>query len=120
MGINDEYSRDAYLGDHYAYDSDESDDFDTDVHPEDWQDLYSQELLDGWMNIRQYLDEKYLPYRANFPEFVQLVMLPGNWYSTHEPTTLQLEMWNRIKNFPIIRERVLAENFYAWSENYIG
>ena len=41
MGINDEYSRDANNYD-LAYESDGSDEFDPELHPVDWQDMYSQ------------------------------------------------------------------------------
>ena len=46
MGINDEYSRDAYNYE-LAYDSDGSDEFDYELPEEDWQDWYSEELLDA-------------------------------------------------------------------------
>jgi hypothetical protein len=118
MGINDEYSRDAYNYD-LAYDSDESDDFDPELHPEDWQDMYSAELLDAWMIIRGFMEENYIKCVAHFPEFVDLVLHPANWYSTVQPPTTHEIMWNMISNAPIVSDRVMAENFYAWAENYI-
>jgi hypothetical protein len=119
MGQGDEYSRDAYNYD-LAYDSDDSDDVDFDLHPEDWQDMYSQELLDGWMVIRGYADEHYLPISGTFNDFVNLVLEPDLWYTNANPHPSWVAMWNMMANFPIISERVQVKNFYAWAENYIG
>ncbi len=119
MGINDEYSRDAYTYD-LAYDSDGSDDFDPELHPEDWQDMYSQELLDGWMIIRGYTDDNYLQIRATFPDFVNLVIKSDEWCTSEHPHHTWIIMWNMIADLPIISERVQAVNFYAWAEKYIG
>jgi hypothetical protein len=119
MGINDEYSRDAYNYD-LAYDSDGSDEFDTELHPEDWQDMYSQELLDGWMKIRDYMEERYLETRAQFPNFVDLVVNPVRWYSAEPRNEHHETMWSLISNLPVIRDRVQAENFYGWAKNYMS
>jgi len=119
MGINDEYSRDAYNYD-LSYDSDGSDDFDLDLHPEDWQDMYSQELLDGWMKIREYAESRYMTIRATYPKFVELVLDSGRWHQERESSVSHLEMWSLISNLPIISDRIQAENFYAWAEKYIG
>lgn len=119
MGINDEYSRDAYNYD-LAYDSDGSDEFDPEIHPEDWQDMYSQELLDGWMKIREYTESNYMNLKATFPNFVDLVLESERWYQTSETTLDHRIMWNLICNLPVISERVQAENFFGWAENYIG
>ncbi len=120
MGINDEYSRDAYNYD-LAYDSDtESDDVDLELHPEDWQDMYSQELLDGWMVMKNYLDENYVEIPGTFHDFVNLVLDPSKYYTNAEPYNQWRVLWNLINRLPIISERVQAENFYAWAENYIG
>ena len=119
MGINDEYSRDAYNYD-LAYDSDGSDDFDTELHPEDWQDMYSQELLDGWMKIREYTDARYMNLRAKFPDFVDLNLDPFQWYQAHESSQTHLDLWNLINNLPVISDRVQAENFFGWAENYVA
>lgn len=119
MGLGDEYSRDAFVFEE-AYDSDGSDEFDAELHPEDWQDMYSQEILDGWMAIWGYADERYLPIQAKFPDFVQLVLNPQEWYTQNAPQPVWRDMWGLICNMPIISERVQAPNFYAWAENYIG
>lgn len=119
MGVNDEYSRDAYNYD-LAYESDDSDDFDPELHPEDWQDMYSQELLDGWMIIHGYANDHYLPITATFPDFVNLVLEPTEWYTREDPQPTWRIMWGMISDLPIISERVQAPNFYAWAEKYIG
>jgi hypothetical protein len=118
MGVNDEYSRDAYSYE-LAYDSDGSDEFDHELDPEVWQDMYSGELLDGWMHIREYLEGNYLQCRAGFPQFVELVLEPSKWYTTQEPGQWQLTMWELIKDLPVVGERLDPQNFYAWTENYV-
>lgn len=118
MGQNDEYSRDAHEFD-TAYESDASDEVDLDLHPEDWQDMYSHEILDAWMIIRDYLEDNYIKTRASYPDFVNLVLDPQNWYSTHEPPTTHRILWNLISSAPIVSDRVTASNFYAWAQNYI-
>jgi hypothetical protein len=119
MGINDEYSRDAYNYD-LAYDSDGSDEFDNELHPEDWQDMYSQELLDGWMKIREYTESRYMNLSAKFPDFVDLVLGRVQWFQEHESAPTHIEIWNLISNLPVISDRVQAENFFGWVEKYIG
>jgi hypothetical protein len=119
MGINDEYSRDAYNYD-LAYDSDGSDDFDPELHPEDWQDMYSQELLDGWMKIREYTESRYMNLRATYPKFAELVLDSNRWHQEQESARPHIEIWNLISNLPVISDRVQAENFFGWAEKYIG
>lgn len=120
MGLNDEYSRDAYSGDHYAYDSDgDSDDFSDQLDHEDWLDMYSQEILDGWMYLRSYLDENYIKYKAGFPDFCDLVLDPSKWYTAERPGTIQERLWSQVSSVGLIAERVQPENFYAWVENYV-
>ena len=118
MGQNDEYSRDAHEYD-MAYESDTSDEVDLELHPEDWQDMYSQEILDAWMLIRGYLDENYIKNRAHYPDFVELVLEPQNWYATWPPPDTHRILWNLISDMPIVSERVTSYNFYAWAQNYI-
>jgi len=114
MGVNDEYSRDAYAGDHYAYDSDDSDDFDSQLDPEDWQDVYSQELLNGWMTIRYWLESQYLPVKTTYNSFVEFVINPVPWFTTDEPGPTCLAMWDEIAKIQVIRERVDREHFTGW------
>jgi hypothetical protein len=118
MGLNDEYSRDAYTYEQ-AYDSEDSDDFDSELHPEDWQDMYSTELLDAWMSIREYLEENYMKINAGYHQFVEFVLEPGVWRTSVTPGIHQYILWDKIKNNPIINNRVESEQFYAWSGNYL-
>lgn len=117
MGINDEYSRDAYIGDQYAYDSgDEAESaLDDPLHPEDWQDWYSEQLLDAWMTIRQYADENYINLRVAYPDFVNFVMNSAMYSQPVEyPHPVTIQIWNTIKNIQVIRECVEPESFYNW------
>lgn len=119
MGQGDEYSRDAYNYE-LAYDSDESDEMDYEMHPEDWQDMYSQEILDGWMVIRGYTAEHYMQIQGTFHDFMNLALAPQEWYTRNPPQAVWRTLWNMLKDFPIISERIQEANFYAWSEKYIG
>lgn len=119
MGRNDEYSRDAYQGDQYVYDSDDSDEFENELDPETWQDWYSQELLDGWMYLRDYFDQNYIRCRAGFPDFCDLIMDPSRWHQDDFPSEFQELLWRLVSQAPIVTARVQPENFYAWVENYI-
>ena len=121
MGQNDEYSRDAY----YEYDGavpdlvDDEEDVDLEVHPEDWQDLYSQELLDAWMHLRDYVDQNYFRLKAGFPQFVEFVMDPSGWETDERPAAWQTLVWRSVKNVPVVNERITETNFYAWTNKYV-
>lgn len=121
MGVNDEYSRDAYVGDHYVYDSDDSDDFDPFLDAESWQDMYSEELLYAWGKIQEYVHAKYLVLDRNctYPSFVEFVMEPHLWHPTQTPAFHSAQIWNKIKNTHVVGQRVWPENFYTWMEQYI-
>lgn len=120
MGINDEYSRDAYLGDHYAYDSDGSDDFDQYIDDESWQDLYSEELLFAWEKINEFAYDNYLIFdrNCNFPNFVGFVM-DGSKSPPKQRSFYGEAIWNKIKDVPAISDRVQAENFYSWFDSQL-
>lgn len=49
----------------YQYDSPTEDEED-EIHPEDWQDLNSEELLNLWMSIFEYHEYWYLPLNRTF------------------------------------------------------
>jgi len=117
MGINDEYSRDAYIYD-LAYDSDDSDDDITrePLHPEDWQDWYSEQLLDAWMTIWQYAHERYMKVNSSYPRFVEFVMSPNEYYTEDPPNIDTRVIWNTIKDIQVIKETISAENFNRWAE----
>jgi hypothetical protein len=82
--------------------------------------MYSQELLDGWMSMRDHLDERYIEINGTFHDFVNLVLEPSVWCTRDAPQPIWQELWSLIGNFPIISERVQSQNFYAWAEKYIG
>lgn len=119
MGINDEYSRDAHMYE-LAYD-DESDDLpeSNELDEEDWQDMYSTELLDAWMKIRDFVESNYIKIDAGYPQFVDLVIRPYEWVGSSDPTPGEQYMWRQIKDIPVISERLSYENFYKWTEKYI-
>ena len=121
MGINDEYSRDVYQGDQYAYDSDASDEYDTELHPEDWQDMYSEELLDGWNFVLEFMHDRYIPRKPSctYPKFVELIQDPSQFRPTFEPMSEIRDLWAQVRRVRIIRERVQAEHFYTWANNYV-
>ena len=120
MGINDEYSRDAYLGDHYAYNTDsDDDDFDSQLDPEDWQALYSEELLNGWMVIRAWFDEHYLETHATYHMFVEFVLDPTPYGTSNPPTPECMMMWNEISKIDIISDRVKPQEFTGWYFSYL-
>jgi hypothetical protein len=122
MGINDEYSRDAYIGDQFAYDSDGSEDFDPYLDEESWQDMYSDELLYVWEKIQEYTYDNCLVLNENckFPNFVDFVMDPSRWCPTMTPSGHAHRLWNKIKRVPILIDRILPENFYTWFDENIS
>jgi hypothetical protein len=112
MGINDEYSRDAYDYE-LAYDSEESVESPEPLHPEDWQDWYSEQLLDAWMTIRNFSQEQYLRIKCGYPDFVDFVMSPS---AERIPRQIDIVVWNLIKDIQVIREHVTLQQFSAWME----
>lgn len=120
MGINDEYSRDAYLGDHYAYNSDEdSDDVDSQLDPEDWQAMYSDELLDAWTIIYETLSQNYLAHTVKYTQFIEFIMEPWRWTARSPPTVIHSTLWARISAIDVISKRILPEQFHGWSQQYL-
>ena len=113
MGINDEYSRDAYNYD-LAYDSDEGPEVPEPLSPEDWQDWYSEELLDAWFRLRNYFETNYIRTRATYPSFVEFVMSPSKISATYEPTETERILWNLISSIPVIQENIINVQFYHW------
>jgi hypothetical protein len=119
MGINDEYSRDAYVYE-LAYDSEGSIEDPEPLHPEDWQDWYSEELLDAWGRIREYSDSNYLRIKTTYAKFVEFVMYPTLIMMYDEPTMTESDLWALIAHIPLVRERVTEENFYIWARENIN
>jgi len=119
MGVNDEYSRDAYDYE-LAYNSDDSDDFETEpLHPEDYQDWYSEQLLDAWMTIREYTDSNYIQISVTYNDFVHFVMYHDEFYTEEEPDYIVLQLWNAIKNIQVIQENLTLEHFTEWVNTFI-
>jgi hypothetical protein len=121
MGVNDEYSRDAYLGEHYVYNSDEDpDEFDSQLDPEDWQAVYSEDLLDAWMIIYDELQKNYLTHIVKYSQFIEFVMEPWKWRSSGlDPNPVYRRMWNEMSTIETIEERVSEEQFYGWAQYHL-
>jgi hypothetical protein len=71
MGLNDEYSRDAYLPEDVGPDHPEEDDNDPLdwMTQEDWEDWNSEILLDEYMSIREHYESQYLRAPLTFNQF---------------------------------------------------
>jgi hypothetical protein len=113
MGINDEYSRDAYNYD-LAYDSDEGPEVPEPLSPEDWQDWYSEELLDAWMRLKHYHDSNYIRTTATYPKFVEFIILQTKNSISDCPTSTEETLWNLISSIPVVQENVLDVQFFHW------
>lgn len=74
MGLNDEYSRDAYLPEEVGVDphEEEEDPFEN-YTQEEWEDWYSQELLDMYMGMREWYESQYLEVPVTFNQFCDLI-----------------------------------------------
>lgn len=114
MGLNDEYSRDAYEVAHLDVDellADEEVTYDD----ETWQDINSGELLEAWIPIREYAEENYLNLHRTFPEFVTFVMSNNDEVYTDEVCCHIENMWRRVCNQEVIRrEGVTRSQFYEF------
>jgi hypothetical protein len=78
MGINNEYRDDALFGGNdmdEAYD--EQEDRELVLGPQDWHDWHSEDVLNMWMSLRQYLEENHLNStlmnKASFHNFAEFV-----------------------------------------------
>ena len=120
MGINDEYSRDAYYEE--SWDSDDSPEEDNELHPEDWEITHSEELSDGWATFQEYIHDNFLSVKrsCNLTKFIDLVIHPHMYISIYNPSLHAVEAWNRVKRVPVIRDRVAPENFYTWFYIYVN
>jgi len=121
MGQGDEYSRDAYLGEQYVYNSDEdSDEFDSQLDPEDWQAVYSDDLLDAWMIIYEELQKNYLTHVVKYSQFVDFVMEPWKWGPARlYPKPIHTRLWNEISTIETIDDRASEDQFHAWAQYYL-
>jgi hypothetical protein len=119
MGINDEYSRDAYAYEQAHTSDEDGEEYDKNLHPEDWQDMYSNDLLDGWMHIREYTEDNYLRLIATFPDWNDFVLNPSQFFTFDPPSQFQIEIWNKISSITVISDRVSECHFFGWSKKNI-
>jgi hypothetical protein len=72
MGLNDEYSRDAYLPEDVGPESDEEfhDPFE-DFSREDLMDWHSEDALDQYMLLREHYESRYLKVPVSFNQFFE-------------------------------------------------
>jgi len=103
-----------------SYDSDDSDDEPEVLHPEDWQDWYSEELLDAWEKIRDYANSEYINLKITYPLFVEFVMYPPYTHSHTSPTRFERDLWIIVSNISIVAERVEEQVFYEWIRKNIS
>ena len=121
MGINDEYSRDAYLGDPYAYNSeDESVDSEPYPDPEDWQAAHSEDLLDAWAIIYEELQKNYMIHLVTYPKFVEFVLEPWKWQPQSAPRPFHGYLWRQISSIDAINKRASEYEFHGWAQHHLS
>jgi hypothetical protein len=119
MGVNDEYSRDAYQYEQIWNLDEESDEFDSQIDPEDWQAIYSEDLLDAWMIIYDELQRNYLTHVVKYSQFVEFVMTPWKWNHVSTPSPIHKRLWIEISRIETIHERVSEEQFHGWAQAHL-
>jgi hypothetical protein len=118
MGINDEYSRDAYY--EQTWDSDDSDQEVRELHPEDWQDMHSRDLMNGWIYLQEYIHDNYLDFRnCQYHNFVELVVDSYFINSNQNYSEHSQRAWTKVRRVRIIRQKVQPEAFCRWFDNYV-
>jgi len=83
MGFN-EYARDSVMyGDDVDLDAEYDYDEPDPLSPEDWQDWHSQHLLNMWMSLEEYRQDRYIKARmmqhATFNSFCEYA-----WNNSHQ------------------------------------
>jgi hypothetical protein len=78
MGINNEYRDDALInGDDVNETYDEYEDHELLLNPTDWHDWHSEDVLNMWMSLHQYLEDNHLNStlmnNASFHDFAEFV-----------------------------------------------
>ena len=78
MGINNEYRYDALFGGNDMDETyDEQEDRDLVLGPQDWHDWHSEDVLNMWMSLRQYIEDNNLNStlmnKASFHNFAEFV-----------------------------------------------
>ena len=83
--------------------------------------MYSQELLDGWNFILEFIHDNFLPrkHTCTSPKFVELVLNPTKFGPTMYPTPLMTDVWKRVRQVAIVRERVQPEQFFTWAGYFV-
>jgi len=120
MGINDEYSRDAYQYEQICNSDEDSDEFDSQLDPEDWQAVYSEDLLDAWMIIYDELQKNYLTHVVKYSQFIDFVMEPWLWGPARlYPNPVHMRLWAEISTIETIEERVSADQFHGWAQYHL-
>ena len=103
-----------------AYDSDGSNEEPDPLHPEDWQDWYSESLLDAWSKIREYSESNYIKIDTTYPKFVEFVMDPHQYWEPVSPTITEHNLWNLVSTVPIVSSQVTDINFFTWVRKNIN
>jgi hypothetical protein len=119
MGQGDEYSRDVHQYEQIWNLDEESDEFDSQIDPEDWQAIYSEDLLDAWMIIYDELQRNYLTHVVKYSQFVEFVMTPWKWNQVSTPNPIHKRLWIEISRIETIHERVSEEQFHGWAHAYL-
>ena len=96
-----------------SYESDECDDEPEPLHPEDWQDWHSENLLDAWMGIREYCDMRYIKIKTTYPKFVEFIMKPSG--SSECRTQTEYDLWRGVSHYKLVGE----DQFYFWVQENI-
>jgi hypothetical protein len=115
MGINDEYSRDAYLSEDVGPDGPDEDAPDSPLHPEDWQDWYSEKLMDTWMSLRAIAEANYMDHsvlsRAQYTQWVEFVMNPQEWGLGRDvrPSGIVPDLWRAVCHADILSEATFEQ-----------
>jgi hypothetical protein len=78
MGVNNEYRDDAiFCGEDVDEAYNEQEDHELLLSPADWHDWHSENVLNMWMSIRQYLEDNHLNStlmnNASFHDFAEFV-----------------------------------------------
>jgi hypothetical protein len=78
MGINNEYRDDALFGGNDMDETyDEQEDRELVLGPQDWHDWHSEDVLNMWMSLRQYIEDNNLNStlmnKASFHNFAEFV-----------------------------------------------
>lgn len=78
-------------------DSDQEDDC---LHPEDWQDVFSEDLLNVWMSIVEYHEYWYLPLTKTFNQLCEYIYSTQD--SVNEKITSEIQA---IKDHKFVKNR---------------